>query len=124
MESAFTTLLRAAPAHGAYPTPASSAPVNPETGHVRCYGQAEAWRRQCTASVATREGMKTHRKAGSAKASHKTGSQIHHKLSSLLYLPRGSDIDIYKEMVQSPTFIPRPQSHLGVYTAPKISTSQ
>lgn len=124
VESAFTTLLRAVPAHSAYPTPASSAPVNPETGDVRCYGWAEAQRRPCTASVAPRKGMKPYWKPGSAKASHKTEHQIHHKWSSLLCLPRGSNINFYKEMVQSPTFIPRAQSHLDVYTAPKISTSQ
>lgn len=77
-----------------------------------------------TASVAPREGMKSHWKEGSAKASHKTESQIHHKWSSSLCLPRGSNIDLYKEMVQSPTFIPRAQSHFGVYTVSKISTSQ
>lgn len=98
--------------------------LSPRDRDVRCNGQAEARRRWCTASAAPREGVKPHWKPGSAKASHKTESQIHHKWSSLLCLPRGSNIDLYKGMVQSPTFIPRAQSHLGVYTAPKISTSQ
>ncbi|KAJ7398321.1 hypothetical protein BTVI_126174 [Pitangus sulphuratus] len=48
MESAFTMLLRAVAARGAYSAPVPSVPENPATEDVRCYGWVEARRRPGT----------------------------------------------------------------------------
>lgn len=92
-------------------------PTEPNNGFIQFFGWIEAKRRWCVAGASPKQGTKLQCRPPSAKASHKIESQIHHKFITL-FTQRQQCWHTQGDG-QSPTLIPRAQTHLGVQSAPK-----